>query len=138
MGGSPGWTRKLVPTDDLGDLVKAAAQIGDLVAPDTAAMRYGGAELRQAEQKRELQRAAVVKDLKRRFVDGPVLVIPRARKAVFITTGMMPIPEAGTIYPGYRTTTDWGELRRASVDVGRSIHDCRARARQHHRLGAHR
>jgi len=137
-GWSPGWTRKLVPTDDLGDLVKAAAQIGDLVAPDTAAMRYGGAELRQAEQKRELQRAAVVKDLKRRFVDGPVLVIPRARKAVFITTGMMPIPEAGTIYPGYRTTTDWGELRRASVDVGRSIHDCRARARQHHRLGAHR
>jgi hypothetical protein len=27
-----------------------------------------------------------------------------------VTNGMTPIPGAGTIYPTYRTTTDWGSL----------------------------
>ena len=109
-GWSPGWTRKLVPTDDLGNLLKAAAQVGDLVAPDAAAERYGGAELREAERKREQQRAALITDLTRRFVQGPMLVIPRARNASFVTSGMVPLAGAGTIYPSYRATTDWGAL----------------------------
>ena len=107
---SPGWTRKFAVTDDLGALVKAAAQLGDSVRPEEAAIRYGGAGLRELEQKRQQQRAALVTDLKRRFVDGPVLVMPRARTAAFVTSGIVPIPGAGTIYPSYRATTDWGTL----------------------------
>ena len=109
-GSSPGWRQKLVPTDDFGDLVRAAAKVGDLASGEAAAARYGGAELRQAEQKREQDRAALVRELKRRFVEGPVLIIPRARTASFVTTGMVPIPGAGTIYPTYRAVTDWGTL----------------------------
>jgi hypothetical protein len=107
---SPGWTRKFRPTDDIGDLVAAAAAVTAAADPDAAATRYGGPGLRAADQKRHEDRLALVKDLKRRFVDGPVLVIPRARNAAFITSGMVPIPGAGMIYPGYRATTEWGAL----------------------------
>ena len=41
-GSSPGWRQKLVPTDDFGDLVKAAAKVGDLASGEAAAARYGG------------------------------------------------------------------------------------------------
>ena len=107
---SPGWPRRFKASDDLGELAKAAAQVSESTAVEARASSYGGAELLTAEHKRAEDRVALVKDLKRRFVDGPVLTIPRARNASFVTTGMVPIPGAGTIYPSYRATTDWGAL----------------------------
>lgn len=47
-------------------------------APDAAgaAARYGGVELRAAEEQRERLRQDRINELRRRFVDGPVLVVP--------------------------------------------------------------
>ena len=109
---SPGWTRSLKNTDDLAVMLAAVAGIpadGGADAAATAA-RYGGAELRVAEERRDAEQKARVAAFRSRFVDGPVLSLPRGRSASFVTNGMTPIPGAGTIYPTYRTTTDWGSL----------------------------
>ena len=114
---SPGWARRLRPTDELAALLVAAANLRPSADPDVAAERYGGAELRVAERRRADEHAARVADYRKRFVDGPVLTLPKGRSASFITNGMTPIPGAGTIYPTYRMTSDWGKLEAAYVLV---------------------
>ena len=75
---SPGWHRKITGESDLGQLLSAAA--GVTAAPDaaTATERYDGASVRAAEEKRDREQQAIITELRRRFVDGPVLVVPRA------------------------------------------------------------
>jgi hypothetical protein len=48
--------------------------------------------------------------LRRRFVDGPLLVLPNGRTNAFVTNGMTPIPGVGLVYPSFHTTADWGSL----------------------------
>ena len=67
--------------------------------------------------KMDAERQALLAELRRRFVQGPVLVIPSARSASFTTAGMTPLPGEGTIYPTYRTTGEWGTLQGAQVLV---------------------
>ena len=107
---SPGWTRRSKPTDDIAELTATAATVTPSVDVEAAAARYDAAALRAAEVKRAADREALLKQLRATFVDGPVLLIPRARTATFVTNGMVPIAGAGTIYPNYRATTEWGSL----------------------------
>jgi hypothetical protein len=113
---SPGWRKLIQATDDLGAMLMTAVDITTTEA-SSAAARYGGPGLRAAEEAREVERQARVEDLRRRFVDGPVLVLPRGRNASFITTGVTPIPGAGTIYPRYRVTGEWGAIEAQAVLV---------------------
>jgi hypothetical protein len=114
-GWSPGWTRRLKPTDDLGQLVADAARIQPLTGGvDAVAARYGGAELMAKEEAREAERKVRIAGLRRRFVEGPVLVVARGRGAVINTTGVTPIPE-GTVYFEYRVTAEWGTLASTGV-----------------------
>ena len=55
---SPGWTRRLKSTDDLGDLVTAAAGITASANADAAAKSYGSDELKAAEEKRDTEQKA--------------------------------------------------------------------------------
>lgn len=114
---APGWTRRVEATDDLGQLLMAAAGIEPAEDAPSAARRYGGAALLVAEAQREAERQARVAALRRRFVDGPVLALPRGRGASFITTGLTPVPGAGTIYPSYRVTGVWGRIEAEQVLV---------------------
>src|SRR5262245_33756221 len=114
-GFSPGWTRRLKPTDDLGDLVTAAAGITASANSDTAARTYGGVELRVAEEKRDAEQKARIAELKKRFVDGPVLILPGVRSSSSTTIGRTSIPGAGIVYPMFRTSAEWGTLEAASV-----------------------
>jgi hypothetical protein len=98
-------------------MLMTALGIGPTEAPRSAAARYGGPELMAMEQAREVERQARIEDLRRRFVDEPVLVLPRGRNASFITTGVTPIPGAGTIYPRYRVTGEWGTIEAEAVLV---------------------
>jgi hypothetical protein len=107
---SPGWTRRLNTADDLGQLVMAAAKVVPAEDAKVAAIRYGGAELRTEEQQKDAERQIRIAELRRRFVDGPVLVVPRGRNASVITTGAAPIPGQGTVFFEYRTSGDWGSL----------------------------
>jgi len=107
---SPGWPRRIKSTDDLPQMVAAAARVAPAASADVAAKRYGGDELRAAEVKRDTAQKARVAELRRKFVDGPVLILPPPRSASFTTNGMTPIPGEGTVYPTYRTSPEWGSL----------------------------
>jgi hypothetical protein len=107
---SPGWRQRLKSSDDLAALVMAAAKIERADGAVVAATRYGGESLHAAEERRDAEHKARVAELRKRFVDGPVLTTPRARNTAFSTAGMTPIPGAGTVYPDLHATGDWGSL----------------------------
>jgi hypothetical protein len=53
--------------------------------------------------------------MSRRFVDGPVLVLPGGGNFSSTTAGLTAIPGAGTVYPNFRVTSNWGSLEAAEV-----------------------
>jgi hypothetical protein len=82
---------------------------------EAAATRYGGPDLKVAEQLRDAEQKARVADLRRQFVDGPVLIVPRGRGATLNTTGATPIPGEGTVFFEYRVTAEWGTLESKGI-----------------------
>ncbi len=107
---APGWTRRVTAESDLGDILMMATGLqpaGDVMA---AAARYGAVELRATEEEREQLRLIRVAELRRRFVEGPVLVLPRGRGATLVTTGATPIPGHGTVFFTYRVSGEWGSF----------------------------
>jgi hypothetical protein len=112
---SPGWARKVKSSDDLGQLLMAAARVKPAESSTAAANRYDGPALRLAEEKRDVERKARIAGLQRRFVDGPVLVLPAGGNFSFTTAGLTAIPGAGTLYPNFRVTSKWGTLEAAEV-----------------------
>lgn len=114
---APGWRREITTADDLGELVATAAALEPAEDPEAAALAYGGEALLRAEEEREAEREARVARLRERFVEGPVLVVPRGRNASFVTLGVTPVPGAGTLYPTYRVQGPWGTLEADRVLV---------------------
>jgi hypothetical protein len=108
---SPDWRRKARSDSDLGQMLMAALDVRPVANAVEAAARYGGVELRAAEQSRAEQRRAVVRELQNRFVDGPVLLVPSGGGAAFNAVGATPIPGVGTVYfSRYATKGEWGTL----------------------------
>src|SRR5215468_6644859 len=108
---SPDWRRRVRSDSDLGQMLMAALDVTPAANAVEASARYGGMELRAAEQTRAEQRAARVRELRNRFVDGPVLLVPSGGGGTFNAVGATPIPGAGTVYVlPYRQKGDWGTL----------------------------
>jgi len=108
---SPGWTRRVRGTDDLGTLVMRALGVQPATDATASATRYGGAEIRASEQKRDQERQERLAELRRRFVDGPVLVITGGGSGMSDSRGAAVIPGIGTVYFGpYRQSGAWGSL----------------------------
>lgn len=108
---SPGWRQRVRGTDDLAALVMRALAVQPANNVAAIATRYGGAELRASEQQREQQRQERFAELRRRFVDGPVLLLPGRGAGSFDARGAVTIPGVGTVYFGaYRFSGDWGTL----------------------------
>ena len=108
---SPGWTRRVRGTDDLGTLVMHALGVQPATDTTASAARYGGAELRASEQQRERERQQRLAELRRRFVDGPVLLIPGGGHGMSNSRGAVVIPGVGTVYFGpFRASGPWGTL----------------------------
>jgi hypothetical protein len=108
---APGWPRTVRASDDPAALLMRALGVQPVVDATAAAVRYGGAELRAAEEQREQQRQARIAELRRQFVDGPVLVMPGAGSGLSNSLGAVVIPDVGTIYfHAYRMTGEWGAL----------------------------
>jgi hypothetical protein len=105
---SPGWHRKITGTSDFGQLLAAAA--GVTAAPDAtaAAAHYDGAGLRAAEEQRDREQQAIISELRRRFVEGPVLVVPRAGSGSVNNMGATVIPGAGTVFREMQQKGAWG------------------------------
>ena len=105
---SPSWTRRVKVTDDLAMMLATAARVQPASEPDAIASQYGATELRAAEVRRDEERKARVAELRRRFVEGPVVILPNGTQNSFVTNGMTPIPDAGMVYPTFRTSGEWG------------------------------
>jgi len=107
----PQWRRQVRATSDLGDMLASADNrplTTDLAA---AAARYDGARLRTAEEARERARQARVAELRRRFVEGPVLTMPAAGSRTSDSTDAVGIPGAGTVlFHNFTLTARWGRL----------------------------
>ena len=96
---------------DLGQMLMAALDVTPAANAIEASARYGGTELRAAEQARAEQRMARVRELRKRFVDGPVLLVPSGGGGVFNAVGATPIPGVGTVYfSRYTRQGEWGTL----------------------------
>jgi hypothetical protein len=112
----PGWRKQVRGTSDLGDLLGSAIDrpaTTDLVA---AAARYDGARLRTAEEARDRTQQIRVAELRRRFVDGPVVTMPAVGARTSDTTGSVAIPGVGIVFSGNFTQAGpWGRL---TADTG--------------------
>jgi hypothetical protein len=98
-------------SDDPAAMLMRALGVQPAADAAAAAARYGGAELRAAEEQREQQRQARIAELRRQFVDGPVLVMPGGGGGLSNSMGAVVIPDAGTVYFGaYRMSGEWGTL----------------------------
>lgn len=108
---SPGWRQRVRGTDDLAALVMRAFAVQPATDAAASAARYGGAEIRASEEQREQERQQRLAELRRRFVDGPVLVIPGGGSGMSDSRGAAVIPGIGTVYFGpFRASGNWGTL----------------------------
>ena len=92
----PGWRRQIRATSDLGDLLASANGRPPTSDVAAAAARYDGATLRAAEEARDRAQQVRVAELRRRFVDGPVLTMPAGGSGTSDTTGSVGIREIDT------------------------------------------
>ncbi|MDQ3846576.1 MAG: hypothetical protein M3342_21580 [Bacteroidota bacterium] len=105
------WRRSVRSDSDLGQMLMAALGIRPTADAVEASARYGGTEIRSAEQARDVQQRAHVLELRKRFVDGPVLLVPSGGGATFNAVGATPIPGVGTVFVlPYRAKGEWGTL----------------------------
>ncbi len=110
---TPGWRANLTDKSDLAGLLAAAlpkAPAGDAVA---RAKLYGEADVRRAESERaaaaEVEKAAY----RAKLVDGPVLLLPNLGshfRVSFDPRDLVPLGEAGTVYPSMQVSDEWGAL----------------------------
>jgi len=107
----PGWRRQLRGTSDLGDLLASATKRPPTTDVAVAAARYDGAKLRTAEEARDRAQQVRIAELRRRFVDGPVLTMPAGGSGTSDTTGSVVIQEAGTVFfRNFTRSGKWGHL----------------------------
>src|SRR5882762_4521823 len=107
----PGWRRQVRGTSDLGDLLASATNRPPTTDVAMAAARYDAAKLRTAEEARDRTQQVRVAELRRRFVEGPVLTMPAAGSGTSNTTGSVGIPGAGTVlFRNFTLSAQWGHL----------------------------
>lgn len=107
-----GWTQRFRPTDDLGVALAVASRVQiDETQADAAAARYGGAQLRAAEQKRAKERAERTARYRALFVDGPVLEISLdGANYGFDPNTVFALEGVGSYYPTLEVSGAWGRL----------------------------
>jgi len=107
----PGWRRQVRGTSDLGDLLASANNRPLTTDVAVAAARYDAATLRTAEEARDRARQVRVAELRRRFVDGPVLTMPAGGSRTSDSTGAVGIPGTGTVFfHNFTLSAQWGRL----------------------------
>jgi hypothetical protein len=107
----PGWRRQVRSTSDLGDMLASAINRSATTDVAVAAARYDAATLRTAEEARDRAQQVRVAELRRRFVDGPVLTMPGTGSGTSNTTGSVGIEGVGTVLFGnFTLTAQWGRL----------------------------
>jgi hypothetical protein len=112
----PEWRRQVTGASDLGDLLASATSRPPTTDLAVAAARYDGATLRATEEARDRAHQVRVAELRRRFVDGPVLTMPAGGSGTSDTRGSVGLPGVGIVFFNHFTlSTQWGRL---SADSG--------------------
>jgi hypothetical protein len=107
----PGWRRQLNGTSDLGDLLASAIKRPPTTDVTVAAARYDGATLRTAEEVRDRAQQVRIAELRRRFVDGPVLTMPAGGSGTSDTRDSVGIAGIGIVYfHNFTRSGQWGSL----------------------------
>lgn len=111
----PGWRDRIRQGGTPASLLAGALPRDPAAMPDAAALaaRYDGAALLAAERARAAARERLLAAYRARLVAGPVLHLPLKHMKVQFNPGtLVPLGEAGTVYPTLHVSDDWG-----SVDV---------------------
>ena len=107
----PEWRRQVRGNSDLGDMLASAANRPPTTDVAVAVARYDGATLRTAEEARDRAQQVRIAELRRRFVDGPVLTMPAGGSGTSDTTGSVGILGVGTVlFRQFTLSARWGRL----------------------------
>ncbi len=72
---------------------------------------YNGDEIQKHEDERERERQNRLESYRKKFVEGPVVIIPlRNMNVQFDPRNLQPLDDLGTIYPNIRISDNWGIL----------------------------
>jgi hypothetical protein len=106
----PGWRKIIRNTDDLAVLVMRALEVQPGTDASKAASSYEGTSIYLSEEQRERDRQTRLDDLRKTYVDGPVLVIPGGSHS-YDSRGAVVLQNVGTVYFGpFRASGVWGKL----------------------------
>jgi hypothetical protein len=114
---APDWRERVRVDSDLGTLLAEATRIEATPDADEAAGRYEVGALRTEEELREREHLVRVAELRRRFVEEPVLILQRGNNASYVTLGSISIPGEGTTLAQYRAESEWGRLEAEMILV---------------------
>ena len=109
----PGWRKAIVQGGSPAGMLAAALHVDMHATPDieARAARYGGPALLTSERARADARARQVAAYKAQLVTGPVLHLPlKHMKVQFNPSNLMPLGDAGTVYPTMQVIDDWGSI----------------------------
>jgi len=120
------WRKTLNSTSDLGALLANAYHVaaGRSIRETSvlaAARAYDGDTVIAAETRRASRMEKEVADLRRRFVDGPVLVLPAAENFSFgfDPNGLVALNESSVVYRPLRVSDAWGVLEASAAMIVR-------------------
>ncbi len=95
----------------LADAVGLSLRKLSLEEAESRAREYGGREIYPEEAAREARRQQRLTELRARFVDGTVLILPlRKMNIQFDPRNLQPLDSLGTVYPTARISDEWGVL----------------------------
>ena len=112
----PAWRQRIrTPDVGLSDLLADAlgATSGDATDAEVKrrAAAYDGDALLAAEKAREERHRQDIARYRSLLIDGPRLVLPlRDPKVMFNPSTLVPLGDAGTVYPTIKVLSDWGSI----------------------------
>lgn len=113
----PRWQRNAKGSFDLGELVPQAYVLPKASSNERNALarakKYDGDEIIVLEKRRDEKRQRDLADARKKFVDGPVLVVkPGANFSYgFNPNNLVALEDNSTVYPELTVSDDWGVLK---------------------------
>ena len=110
----PGWRKDIVKGGSPARMLAEALHVDMAAKPDVTklAARYDGPALLASERARAEARAKQAAQYTAQLVTGPVLKLPlKHMKVQFNPTNLMPLADAGTVYPTMHVIDDWGSVQ---------------------------
>jgi hypothetical protein len=107
---SKDWRKRIKGTDDIAAFLAEAFKVQPSIDISKTVVKYKGEEILVSENQREKERQHRIENLRKTFVDDPVLIFPGGSHS-YDTRGAVVISGEGTIYFGpFKASGPWGSL----------------------------